>query len=262
MVHNSPLIPNPPALRVGKVLRSRWTSATSHPCTSPGPITLVTHMSWDRRGQLLNTVRAWAQGRCVVAVWLPQDCAPQAAELHQRFESGECGAACAVDLVLIFCSGEHTRYPINALRNAALAHATTDLVLLSDVDQQPSDATCARLHNSDVLSMLWSWCCCDRELVVIPAFEVAPGSGHAIPADAYSKPGLVRRLQPPAGEPGGASGAGSGGPRMVSFQTTHYARGHGPTRALEKWVQCDNFEGYKVEYEVSSIRISFILAFL
>ena len=131
-----------------------------------------------RTSQLVSTVRSWQQGRCVAALWLPECCADEARRLHANLEDrksgavigagerweGSCarGGTCAVDLVLIWVTSEHARYPINALRNAALAHAQTDLVLLSDVDQLPASNTCELLHNIDVLASLVVWCCRDR----------------------------------------------------------------------------------------------------
>ena len=42
----------PPALRVGQLLRSNFEQTTSEPLGTPSTITLVTHLSWDRREQV------------------------------------------------------------------------------------------------------------------------------------------------------------------------------------------------------------------
>lgn len=251
----------PEGIQVGELLCSNLASTTSGQSSSASSITLVTQLSWDRRSQLVKTVSSWKLGRCVAAVWLPRDCAAEARLLHERLEVLAAGEdSCAVDLVLVWVSSQHPRYPINALRNMALAHASTDLVLLSDVDQQPSRNTSLHLHSGDMLALLWRWCCQERELLVIPAFHMHPET-EEIPETAFTKPGLLRLLLPKR-EPqhviasGGSQGSGgeaerdlSVNPRMVSFQSSHYPKGHGPTQAATRWAACENHEGYKVEYE-------------
>lgn len=58
-------------------------------------------------------------------------------------------------------------YPVNALRNVALKAATTDLVLLLDIDFVPNAGLHARLEamQQDMLSKPWT-------ATVLPAFEV------------------------------------------------------------------------------------------
>ncbi len=101
-------------------------------------ITCVTQASRDRAGRLVLQAATWP-GVISAAVMCAADDDARAAiaEVQRICEAIEGAGRCKIDLVLLLVarSGEaHSYYPINALRNAALARARTDLVFLCDVD--------------------------------------------------------------------------------------------------------------------------------
>lgn len=64
-------------------------------------------------------------------------------------------------------------YPINQLRNKALAQAETDLVLICDVDFRPCQRLLARFAHGAGETALLKRASCRLNCVVLPAFEVS-----------------------------------------------------------------------------------------
>ncbi|CAN0551631.1 unnamed protein product, partial [Ectocarpus sp. 8 AP-2014] len=64
-------------------------------------------------------------------------------------------------------------YPINQLRNRALAQADTDLVLICDVDFRPCRSLARLLRASGEIESIFKRVSCRLNCVVLPAFEVS-----------------------------------------------------------------------------------------
>lgn len=64
-------------------------------------------------------------------------------------------------------------YPINQLRNRALAQAETDLVLICDVDFRPCRRLARLLRASGEIESIFKRVSCRLNCVVLPAFEVS-----------------------------------------------------------------------------------------
>eukprot|EP00960_Hanusia_phi_P045090 757018-Hanusia_phi.AAC.5 len=195
-------------------------------------VTLVTQLSWDKFSSLLSLRSRWP-GPCVAAVLVPRSGTSeldlgvkQLRRLHH--ETTQVIAVWEDEL-------PSERYPINAMRNIALAHARTDLVFLCDVDQLPSLTFSALLQQEDVLMQLWRWCCVERNAIVIAALELRRGGGKSVRlADVLDDIDMTRRLleeEDPAK------------PRVVGFQTETFPRGHAPERLRERWFGCTSIEG-------------------
>lgn len=122
---------------------------------NPRDISLVTVATADRLQRLAAQCRRW-KGVICAAVYAPPNANVKELEkdllaLHQEVEKA---ATCRLDLILMepvkvekskpgmrFGRKETSSYdlcPINGLRNAALGLATTDLVLILDVDLLPA----------------------------------------------------------------------------------------------------------------------------
>ena len=234
-----------------------------------GAITLVTQCSEDRVAQLAHTAAGWG-GHVVAAVLLQSSSVSTArARIRQQLLAS---AAEGCRLCVLLCVQDRRRgarseaglaagalYPINALRNLALAAVRTELLLLVDVDQVPSARLAAGLaaRGPALAEALLS----SRTALVVPAFEPigndrddCDGVGSALAAsltvpqlDAWRRDGTV-----------------------VTFGAKTYPRGHGSTDedswlplALGEeptpfdprdWPRCRYAEGYEPYLILSRVR--------
>ena len=131
--------------------------------------------------------------------------------------------AAAVDLVL-YREECAEGYPVNALRNAALAAVATEKALLLDVDFLPSRRARDVLERRRVGA---------RDAVVVPAFESRAGAAPPV----ASKAGLRAAVDAGDAEPFHATRFGRGG----------YAAGHGPTDARRWFAARETYEARYAE---------------
>ena len=212
-------------------------------------ISIIVTCSIDRLDRLRRMCSLWT-GVVSVAVLLPPAsclCQQQYARavrlvrsLHAEVETA---GRCRLDIV---CMSQRypvvgvaaTLFPINALRNAALSVAATDVVFVLDVDLVP----CCGAHEL-LLSALGGGAPRDavvdgRICVVVPALELAAGvqlfhaaAGEVLAVARAGKAGAVRALM---------------SARLRAFHALQYPKGHAPTQ-LERWAQAS--EPYEVRHE-------------
>eukprot|EP00191_Tetraselmis_sp_GSL018_P025045 CAMPEP_0177623176 /NCGR_PEP_ID=MMETSP0419_2-20121207/28763_1 /TAXON_ID=582737 /ORGANISM="Tetraselmis sp., Strain GSL018" /LENGTH=347 /DNA_ID=CAMNT_0019123711 /DNA_START=613 /DNA_END=1656 /DNA_ORIENTATION=+ len=90
----------------------------------------------------------------------------------ERRGRGALQIAIVVETVaLVELSQASIRYPVNALRNVALAEARTDLVLLLDVDFILSSSASRNFSLDSRLQQMYRSCCLNKEILVLPAFQ-------------------------------------------------------------------------------------------
>ena len=211
------------------------------------PITLVTQCSLDRIDRLQQQLASW-RGPASVALYVDEQMgSAAAAEAEEaalaRLRSASSEAASQLVVSLLYRAEEpkaaeepktaeddgHTPlYPINALRNLALEQATTELVLLLDVDFVPSAGLLRDLkRDGALLDELRT----SRVALVLPAFEVNPA--HKLPAQQAALSSLLSGCEPPAASP---------------FHCGHFASGHAPTD-FARWLRAH--ERYTVDYQTN-----------
>jgi len=201
-------------------------------------VCLVTQCSMDRLVQLQALMSTW-NGEMSVAVFM--DSAPgseQALEGQQRILAccKRAAASCALagqpapaltvtivyrlDEAEVRCPPYDCLYPVNTMRNVALAGARSDIVFLLDVDFVPSHGLCKRLSNVDAVRKLRQ---CLRGhsssgplCLVVPAFEV-----HNDDKDYRNEEHL---------RAGYEAGVASG------FHVGHFPRGHSATD-FKRWIE-------------------------
>ena len=148
------------------------------PAGEGGPqrgVTLVTHCSLDRLPALAAQARCW-HGPLVAAVAAFDGKAGVsvarriACERLRAFKLQLVGCSCTVVRIVMFSVSSSELYPINSLRNRALALARTELVLPLDVDLLPS-ASARCLHDAGQFEALRRKCCEGQCVIVVPAFE-------------------------------------------------------------------------------------------
>ena len=106
-------------------------TAVSHDC-----VTLVTQMSLDKFPKLVQLHRRW-NGPMSVAVYVPNEAAVR--ELHSLVERTDAPFRAVVTLhVLMESAPRHRQYPINRLRNLALAIIGTEYFFSDNDDFLPS----------------------------------------------------------------------------------------------------------------------------
>ncbi|EKX48019.1 hypothetical protein GUITHDRAFT_136980 [Guillardia theta CCMP2712] len=201
-------------------------------------VTLVTQLSWNKFSSLLVLRPRWA-GPCVAAVLVPSS---QSSEFHEGVQELQQSSHDITQIVAVWEDELHfERYPINAMRNIALAHAGTDLVFLCDVDQLPSVTFSALLQQEDILMLLWRWCCVERNAIVVPALELKKGGGEAISLeDVLGDYEMAKKL---------LHEEDLEKTRVIGFQTEKFPTGHAAERVRELWTACESIEGYMIEYE-------------
>ncbi len=148
-------------------------------------VTLVTQCDSDRLAQLCRTAAGWrAPGSCLSAAVLLRNTA-LATVLNRIRPLVEAATAmgCWMCIQLVVeqrqlrhgeSANEGALYPINAMRNVALGAAQTELIMLIDVDQVPSNGLAASLAagGTRLAEVLLS----SRVAAVVPAFEPTTGT--------------------------------------------------------------------------------------
>eukprot|EP00961_Rhodomonas_salina_P015499 208110-Rhodomonas_salina.2 len=145
MLEGSSSDERPEALTVGRLLRSRKRFCRERE-REQRVVTLVTHLSADRLETLKITSQTW-YGSIVAAIFVLREEEENVVAMHNVLAEIRFRFLFALGSTVSVWADDHRDrpYPINAVRNAALAHAETDLVLLSDVDQAPCADTAAWL---------------------------------------------------------------------------------------------------------------------
>jgi hypothetical protein len=110
-------------------------------------------------------------------------------------------------------------YPVNALRNLALRAASTELVLLLDVDFVPSTGAHDAIAKDEQLRHEATHC---NSAFVLPAFEQHPTEGATFPTIPRAKEELVAL-----------------GEEVSAFHVGHFAKGHAPTN-YRKWYNTEH----------------------
>ncbi|CAM9421540.1 unnamed protein product, partial [Ectocarpus sp. 13 AM-2016] len=130
-------------------------------------------------------------------------------------------------------------YPINQLRNRALAQAGTDLVLICDVDFRPCRRLARLLRASGEIGSVFKRVSCRLNCVVLPAFEVSAArddddDGVSNEETLACKQELLKQW-----EQG----------RVVPFASRVWAQGHRATN-FDRWKAATDLSGwYEVAYE-------------
>eukprot|EP01043_Picozoa_sp_COSAG02_P016471 COSAG02_NODE_726_length_18005_cov_69.224897_1_plen_1352_part_00 len=218
-------------------------------------VTLVTQCSEDRLGQLERTAARWT-GPIAAAVLVQSSVSVARARVKQWLSS-TAAEGCWRCVLLVqdrrrpdVAVAAGALYPINALRNLALAAVETDLLLVVDVDQVPSAGLANALQERapTLLEALLSSC----TALVVPAFE--PVDGFKVVDSELTARNLADWRRD-----------GS----VATFGATTYPPGHGSTDesgwlplALHQeptpldprdWPQCPYSEGYEPYLIVSRV---------
>lgn len=159
----------------------------------------------------------------------------QLVEFHERVERE---GTCRLDIAIIIENAadlEQHLYPINSLRNLALAQASTDLVFLVDVDFIPSSSMHQILTDGDTYSTLLKKSKSKTTpcVFVVPAFELnsdilLPRHQPVLPSTKSQIVEMYKNQQ------------------VVGFHTGHFAPGHKATN-FEYWITTDSI--YQVKYQ-------------
>lgn len=232
------------------------TSAAARRATD---VTVVCCASLDRLPQLRALCAAWA-GTVSAAVLLPRGSgrvkrAARVAQLRRFHRSvereGVRGLGGRLDMTVLrwdpsaAASSSTALFPINALRNAALAAARTDLVLILDVDLRPC-ANANRVLGQSAAYEAVRAMCCKREApaaVVLPALEA-------------TEPTAARLREMVDAQPAAAAASLLEG-RSRLFHVAHYPAGHRATD-IDRWARAAlesrsarqlELETYEVEHE-------------
>ena len=161
--------------------------------------TLVTQCSIDRLGRLITQAAHWRGAVAAAVVAYDGATGEHVAvrEARRRIEAavveiGACGVGVGLPVrrtIALYEDGGLGLYPINAARNAALRLATTELVLLLDVDFLPSTGLHSTVAGS--AAELRRRCVEERRLLVLPAFESCADACEAAALAAGGKPALA-----------------------------------------------------------------------
>jgi glycosyltransferase-like protein LARGE len=232
-----------------------WRSAKPR---APTDITLVTQLSVDRLPMLRRQCESWGSVIAAAAhVWVdgkglvaapggaaldgePAAAAERAvAAAHAAAEAGAAGARCKLDLVLIreaLPEGDAGGlYPVNALRNRALALAATELVLLLDADFVPAAGLSALIKGGEAYAALAA-AAAARRATILPAFEpVVNGAA-----------GIAAAERAVAGGHGVVAAMFAAG-ELRGFHTDGFEEGHTPTD-FPRWMRGEGAP-YAVEYQ-------------
>jgi hypothetical protein len=234
-------------------------------------VTLVTQSSLDRLPRLAAQVVAYGNAPVSVALFVPSLVADESGESGGDAVDGEARMLDSIrqfhaqlaakgvrkmTISLLFgnspCEREYDNmYPINNLRNLALDAATTEMVLLVDVDFVPSPQlalVCGggsrdskrqpppAISFADVQSF-----CCNGAVLVVPAFEVGTESELAVLPSTQDELASLWHER-----------------RAEGFHVSNFPKGHSPTD-FERWFNAslpyavtyqENFEPYIIARRV------------
>ncbi|GAB4818755.1 hypothetical protein N2152v2_005801 [Parachlorella kessleri] len=238
-----------PALKIEQVLKTKKPR-------QPTDVTLVTQLSFERLYMLEGQCDVWSgvisaavyialvKGRAVV-VELNSNQDPMLVSMElveQRFKEfhgmAESKGQCKLDLQLVSQEVESVwlsaLYPVNAMRNRALAGVETEVVLLLDVDFWPSvELSELMLKPAKYQSLLAA--VNSGNAIVLPAFETADSGDIGVE--------VAREVV--------LEGKELAGPmfwdgRIKAFHTDRYSAGHRATN-YQKWVTAAR--PYRISYE-------------
>lgn len=195
-------------------------------------VSFVTHCSLDRVDVMLSALRHWATGAnrgafASVAIWgvdelvakqlLASKLGPLTEKLRvnvrvvrRRGFPGELPAETQLEVP----------YPINVLRNQALAAATTPLALLADADLMPGGSILRDVARARLAAKA-NGEAADALALVVPAFEDDDGRTCRRAARVADKAGLLALLARGAVQP---------------YKAAHQPHAHGPTD-VARWIR-------------------------
>eukprot|EP00850_Spirogloea_muscicola_P021316 SM000244S08551 [mRNA] locus=s244:58262:65729:- [translate_table: standard] len=198
--------------------------------------------SLDRLLALEAMAEAWGGVLCV-ALYVPSEVhLPEAihlvSALHLRIERRE---RCRLDILLAMEVDQAgaALYPVNALRNLALSSISTELVILLDADFVPSDGLHQQLTQKDNYESLLRAATQEKQLFVIPAFEMrgdVTEEGETVAKKISGRPRNMDQLRTAWEER-----------QVVGFHCQHFPRGHQPTN-FEKFLDQSTSVPYMVQY--------------
>ncbi|XP_049878652.1 xylosyl- and glucuronyltransferase LARGE2-like [Pectinophora gossypiella] len=201
-------------------------------------VTLVLQLSMDRLQFLERLVKYW-EGPLSAAIYLA-DCEVTKLESFIQDWSSTLSSRKNVAYHLVF-KHDAVHYPVNYLRNVALAHVTTPYVFLMDVDFVPMEGLYQ--HLLAALRAINPYP--QKKCLVVAAFESQ--RYRAVPP--RNKAQLRARLGSGAGRAAGAAGAGGGARRardIAPFRAHEWPRGHRATN-YTRWINATT--PYEVEWE-------------
>ncbi|KAL6781671.1 hypothetical protein ACKKBF_B09005 [Auxenochlorella protothecoides x Auxenochlorella symbiontica] len=249
------LCPTPHAIPNLPILKTE-ASISSGKERAPTDVTLVTQLSFERLYMLEGQCDVWSGtisaavyialvGGKAVSVELNSNQDPHlialsrvVAAFRQFHELAEQKGICKLDLQLVSQEVENVwlsgLYPVNSMRNRALANAKTDVVLLLDVDFWPSAELVEVMAQPRKYESLRG-AVLARRAIVLPAFE---------PGDAGDVGVEVARGAVLGGKAAAAAMSRDG--RLKPFHTDRYRAGHRATD-YARWLTART--PYHIRYE-------------
>lgn len=223
---------------------------------SPTDVTLVTQLSFERLYMLEGQCDVWdgvisaavyialVDGEAVV-VKLDSDEKPllkPLEEIRQQFEKfhrlAEAKSLCKLDMQLVSQEVESIwlsgLYPVNSMRNRAIANARTDIILLLDVDFWPAAELSQLMQQPEKYESLLETVN-NGAAVVIPAYETEDSGDIGV---------AVAREAVLGGKDSAIAMFWDG--RIKPFHTDRYKAGHRATD-FRKWLVASL--PYKIKYE-------------
>eukprot|EP00850_Spirogloea_muscicola_P023057 SM000325S12650 [mRNA] locus=s325:7630:15088:- [translate_table: standard] len=205
-------------------------------------VSIATQASLDRLSALEAMAEAW-DGVLCVALYVPTEVhLPEAillvSALHLRIERRE---RCRLDILFAMEVDQAgaALYPVNALRNIALSSISTELVILLDADFVPSDGLHQQLTQKENYEALLRATTQEKQVVVIPAFEMrgdVAEEGETVAKKISGRPRDMDQLRTAWEER-----------QVVGFHCQHFPRGHQPTN-FEKFLDKSTSVPYMVQY--------------
>lgn len=248
-LHNSTYLEELPQLRIEQILDS------SKP-RSPSDVTLVTQLSFERLYMLEGQCDVWngvisaavyialVNGQAVT-VELNSNQDPQLTPMdviRAKFEEfhklAEAKSLCKLDLQLVSHEVESVwlsaLYPVNAMRNRAIANARTDVILLLDVDFWPAAELSELMRHPGKYESLLA-AVNGGSAIVLPAYETGDSGDIGVE---------VAREAVLGGKDTSVVMFWDG--RIKPFHTDRYKAGHRATD-FRKWLVASN--PYRIRYE-------------
>lgn len=238
-----------PRLKIEQVLDTRKARRRTD-------VTLVTQLSFERLYMLEGQCDVWngvisaavyiaLVGGRAVTVELNSNQDPQLADLdavrtrfRQFHDLAEAKGLCKLDLQLVSQEVESVwlsgLYPVNSMRNRALANARTDVVLLLDVDFWPAAELSELMHRPAKYESLLE-AVLSKHAIVLPAFETRESGDIGVE---------IAREAVLEGKDSAVAMFWDG--RIKPFHTDRYRAGHRATD-YKKWLTA--IKPYKIRYE-------------